>query len=275
MKKLFLIIIFQLLITNYFYSQTDSVEVFIIGAYVTPEKPHTFHLSFFTSKNVKTKIKIDEKYITNVSNEFTEDHSAAIDFTNFNFKDKFVSYQIISTNEKGEKFESEVFEIVLPYEEFIETKEGTNPIFTILTGMLLYFLPSPNYVFYEGQKIFSLTKEIPVITFYSSGYNYPSGHISLEYSHFYKDNFNNILRFGYKHVIPIQYIEYISPGITAFTNFNGLNGIGLETSIGFFKVFDVFTVYSRYRYNLKPTNSKNHFHEISVGLYSNFFTIDF
>lgn len=274
MKKLFLLIIFLLLNFNTFYAQADSLEVFIIDAFVTPEKPHKFNLSFFTTENVKAKVNIDGKYFLDVSKELKEDHSVEIDFSNYKFDKKFVPYQIITTNEEGKVLKSETFEIILPYEEFIETKEGSNPISTILMGMLFYLLPSPNYVFSEEQEFFSLTKELQIITFYSSGYNYPSGHISLEYSHVYEDNFKNILRLGYKHIFPVKFIEFVSPGVTGFTNFNGFNGIGLEGTIGLFNVYDIFTVYSRYRYNFKPSNTEQNFQEISIGLYSNFFTID-
>lgn len=273
-KIAFISIILFFIFSGTLLSQSDSVEIFIIDAFVTPEKPHTFKLSFFSSEETKTKIKIDEKYMINISDEYLEDHSTEIDFSNYKFDKKFVPYKIISERMNGEVIESESFEIVLPYEEFIETREGGDPISTILFGIFLYLIPSPNMVLTEDDNYFSLTKEIPIVTFYSSGYNYPSGNISLEYTHIYEDNTNNILRVGYKYFIPIDVLEYVSPGLTGFTDFNGFNGIGAELSIGLFNVYDVFTVYSRYRYNIKPSETNQFFQEISIGLYSHFFTID-
>lgn len=268
------LILLFVIINNSLIAQNEEVEIFIIDAFVTPEKPHTFKLSFFSSESVKSQVVIDNKYEIDVSNNLLEDHSVEVDFSKYNFEGKFVPYQILYEKENGTKLKSEVFELILPYDEFIETKEGSNPISTILFGMALYLLPSPNVIITEEESYFSLTKELPIVTFYSSGYNYPSGNISLEYSHIYESSINNFLRFGYKHFIPIDIFEYLSPGITGFTNFNGYNGIGAEMSFGLFKVYDVFTVYSRYRFNFKPSETNQNFHEISIGLYSHFFTID-
>jgi hypothetical protein len=275
LNKIILLVISIILNSNPFFSQNDSLEVFIIDAYVTPETPHKFNLSFFTSEEVKTKVDIDGKYLFNVSEEFSEDHSSIIDFTEYYFENKYVPFKIISENENGEISKSEKFEIVLPYEQFIETKKGDNPISTILFGVLLYILPSPNLFLTNDKEYFSLTKELPILTFYSSGYNYPAGNISIEYTHIYDSSQKNILRLGYKHFIPIDVFEYISPGVTGFSNFSGFNGVGAEASLGLFKVYDVFTVYSRYRFNFAPSDFEQHFHEISIGLYSHFFTIDF
>jgi len=273
-KSNYILILIFLTISSSLFSQSDSLEIFIIDAYVTPESPHIFKLSFFTSEEVKSKINIDEKYLTNISDDFVEDHLAEIDFTKYKFDKKFVPYKIISERGNGEIIESEIFELILPYEEFIETKEGGNPVSTILFGMLLYLIPSPNMILTNNDNYFSLTKEFPIITFYSSGYNYPSGNISLEYTHIYESTSNNILRLGYKYTIPIRLIDYITPGVTGFTDFCGFNGIGAEVSFGLFKVYDIFTVYTRYRYNFKPSNANQFFHEISIGLFSHFFTID-
>lgn len=273
--NLLLFLFFSSLMTNIVLPNTDSLEIYIIDSYVTPEIPHTLILSFITTEEVKTKIVIEDMHEYLISDNYLEDHSAEIDFSKFRFEKKFISYKIISEKRDGSEIESEEFELILPYDQFIETKEGDNPITTVLIGLLLYSIPSPNMIFNETDKYFSLTKEIPIITFYSSGYNYPSGTLSLEYTHIYESTIDNYLRLGYKFFIPIDYIEYFSPGITGFTNFNGFNGVSAELSLGLFNIYDVFTVYSRYRYNFKPSDTDLYFHEMSLGLYSNFFTIDF
>lgn len=255
-------------------SQNLDFELFIIDAFVAPEKPYTLDINFYTSEKAKCKIEIDNKYTINISKDFVEDHSAKIDFSNFTFSNKYVPYKIISELQNGKIIISETNELVLPYEEFIETKEGSDPVSTILFGMFLYFVPSPSMLFVSGENHFSLTKELPIVTFYSSGYNYPSGNISVEYTHVYEDNFDNVLRSGYKHFIPVPGIEYISPGITGFTNFNGFNGLGGEVSIGLFNIYDVFTVYTRVRYNSNLRKERSSFYEVTLGLYSHFFTID-
>jgi hypothetical protein len=254
--------------------ENDEIEIYIIDSYVTPEIPHTFNLSFYTSEAVKAKVLIDEKYKIDISTDFKEDHSMAIDFTNYHFSKKDIPFQIIVEDKRGNIIKGEENELTLPYDEFVETKEGHNPITTLVKGILLYLLPAPNLVIYNDEKYFGLTKEISLVTFYSSGYNYPTGNISLEYSHIYNSPIKDFLRVGYKHIIPINRIEFISPGLSLFTNFKGFNGISPELSIGLFKIYNVFTVYSRYRYNVQPTNATKQFHEISIGLYSNFFTFD-
>jgi len=274
MSKVNFTLVFIILLFSFGKNRGQDFDLYLIDSYVTPEKPHTFILTFFTSEDVKTKLVINDNYKITVSDEYLSDHSAEIDFTDYSFPAKFVPFVIISEKRNGEVIQSEVFEVVLPYEEFVETKKGSDPVSTILFGVFLYLLPSPNLILHDSDNFFSLTKEFPLITFYSSGYTNPSGNISIEYTHVYDSGIDNYLRFGYKHFIPIGGIEYISPGITGFTNFNGFNGFGGEVSLGLFNIYDVFTLYTRYRYNFKPDESGLYFHEISIGLYSHFFTID-
>jgi hypothetical protein len=83
----------------------------------------------------------------------------------------------------------------------------------------------------------------------------------------------NYLRTGYKQIFEPGFIEYVSPGVKVFTNFAGNNGISPEISFGLFRMLDSFTVYARYRYNIKPGDSSANFNEISIGLYSSFFSL--
>ncbi len=275
MKTKLTILLISLFFSIVLFAQEENeVEIYIIDSYVTPETPHVFKLSFYTSEPVKADVIIDKKYKVNISTKFEEDHNAAIDFTNYHFKKKNIPFTIIVEDKKGNIIKGDENELTLPYEEFIETKEGNNPIATLVKGILLYLLPSPGLAMYNDKEYFSLSKEFSIVTFYSSGYNYPSGSISLEYSHIYNSPLKDFLRIGYKYIIPVKGIEFVSPGLSIFTNFNGFNGVGPELSVGFFKLYSVFTVYTRYRYNVQPTNFTNRFQEFSIGLYSDFFTID-
>ncbi len=270
--KIFLLILLTSL--NIYSQEAEEVDIFIINSFVTPEVPHIFNLSFFTSEAVKASIKIDDKEEIIISDKYLEDHSAQIDFTNYKFTKSEVPYIITAEDENGNKTISEINEIILPYDEFIETKEGSNPITTLLFGIGLWLLPSPNFVVYQNENYFGITKEIPIVIFYSSGYAKPSANISLEYSHIYNAPITDFLRVGYKHIYYVDYIEFISPAVSAFTNFNGFNGVGAEVSLGLFNFFEKITVYSKYRYNFQPSYIDNNFHEVSLGLYSHFFTID-
>ena len=83
------------------------------------------------------------------------------------------------------------------------------------------------------------------------------------------------MRIGYKQIYQIPVLEYVSPGMDVFTNFLGYNGVSAGISVGWFKISNVFTVFTKYRYNFKPGEEKDDFHEISMGLYSDFFSINF
>jgi hypothetical protein len=137
----------------------------------------------------------------------------------------------------------------------------------------VFLLPMPGSIHYDAVGYYTLTKEIPLISFRAKKGNYPSGYISTEYTYKFGDKGNNLLRLGYKQIFPIDYIEYISPGITAYTNFKGQNGFAPEISLGWFTLLDTFTFYTRYRYNFKPGDSGSNFHEINLGLYTRFFSL--
>ncbi len=48
--------------TLMFAQETDSIEIYLIDAYVKPELPHRFTLSFFTSDLCKSKVIVDDNY---------------------------------------------------------------------------------------------------------------------------------------------------------------------------------------------------------------------
>ena len=257
--------------TDSLYSQdADSIEVYLIDAYVTPELPHTFKLSFFTSDLCKSTLVIDDKYSYPVSTELTDMHKFEIDLTELKFNEKIIPFVIITEIENGKSFTSETFDFDLPFEPEIES--GSNFVQLCLFGSAIFLFPYPNFVIQNGQNYFSLTKEIPIISFRSINLNYPSGFLSLEYSYIFDAEANNYLLAGYKKIYELQFIRYLSPGVTLYTNFLGNNGIGLELSAGLFTIVDTFTFYARYRYNIKPSGSSGNFQEISLGLYSAFFS---
>jgi len=129
-----------------------------------------------------------------------------------------------------------------------------------------------SYVFEKDKSYFSLTKEIPLVSFRSRSLKYPSGFLSIEYTYIFDTNKGNYLRAGYKKIFDVPYIEYISPGVSVYTNFSGNNGVSPEVSFGLFTLLDTFTLYTRYRYNIKPGDSNGNFQEIMIGLYSGFFS---
>jgi hypothetical protein len=249
----------------------DSVEVYLIDSYVTPETPHRFILSFFTSEPAVSRVLIDDKDEFQVSESLTDNHKIEIDITGLRFIEDTVPFFIIGEDSAGNESYSERYEFELPYESKVEG--GSDFLTLCLFGGVVFGIPSPVYVQMNGESYFSLAKEIPVIFLRSGGLGYPMGYFSAEYAHIFNAPVRNFLRIGYKHIIQIPALEYVAPGINGFTNFKGYNGISPEVSIGLYKFFNVFTLYTRYRFNAKPGEAGSEFHEISLGLYSGFFAI--
>jgi hypothetical protein len=259
-----------LLLSNAFSQVEDSIEVYLIDAYVRPEIPHTFILSYFTSDYCKSTLIIEERYSYKVSEEATDMHKIEIDISKLNFNLKIVGFVIETETELGNNYTSELFDFDLPYEPEIEG--GSDLVQLCLFGGTIFLLPYPNLIIQNGESHFALTKDIPVLSFRSSNINYPSSYISLEYTHIFDSNVSNFLRAGYKKIFEVDFMEFIAPGLSAYTNFSGSYGLGIELSAGLFTIEDTFTLYSRYRYNFKPGDSSTNFHELSIGLYSGFFS---
>lgn len=271
MNKLLLILLTLLGFNSILLSQEENlVEVFLIDAYVKLEVPDRFILSFFTSEEVKSKVLINDEFEFVVSDMFSDKVTASIDISNMKFKNKTVPFVIITEDQSGKIERSEVYDFELPFEPKIENE--SNFLLLCLFGGVVFAVPNPVFVIDGDQNYFSLTKEIPLITFRSKGFNYPSGYLGIEYSYIFNAENRKYFRFGYKHFFEVKPFEYISPGMNFTTNFDGYNGISPEFSIGLFEIENTFTIYTRYRYNLKPGSSSKVFHEFSIGLYSSFFS---
>jgi len=273
--KLKLLVLISVIISfsfiSYAQDDADSIEVYLIDSFVTPEVPHTFMLSFFTSAPAKSKVVIDNSYVYNVSADLNESHKINIDISDLSFKQKYVPFIIVVEDSLGNQYTSEKYEFELPEEPKVEG--DSNFLLLCLFGATVFGLPSPVYVKEKSEDYFSLAKEIPLVSIRGGGYRYPTGYFSAEYSHIFNAPVKNFLRIGYKHIIEIPGIEYVSPGISGFTNFNGFNGISPELSLGLFRIVNTFTLYARYRFNAKPGESGSEFHEFSIGLYSSFFSL--
>ena len=193
MKLLFLItIIFSFSFFINAQDESDSIEVYLIDSFVTPEVPHTFMLSFFTSAPTKSKVVIDKTYTYTVSDSLTESHKIDIDISDMNFKMKNVPYIIYVVDSSGHQYRSENYEFELPEEPKVQG--GSNFLLLCLFGVVDFALPSPVYVKEKTEDYFSLTKEIPLVTIRGSGYGYPLGYFSVEYSHFFNAPVKNFLR---------------------------------------------------------------------------------
>ena len=253
----------------------EAIEIYLIDSYVTPELPHRFILSFFTSDSTTSKVKLNGEYEFSVSNEFTDQHVAEFNITKMKFDSTIVPFILTVESIEGKEYNSEKFELVLPSEYELDVEKDLSLFTVCCFGGVVFLLPSPTYVSYEGESYFGLSKEIPIISFFSGGYNYPAGYIGIEYAYVFNAPVKNFIRLGYKQIFELPGIEYISSGLNVYSDFLGYNGISPEVTIGLTRVYNVFTLYSKYRYNFQPGNAGRDMHEISIGLYSNFFSLNF
>jgi len=271
--KLILAIIF-ILTTCILKAQNDfGTNIYIIDSYVTPDKPYKFMLTFITDDSTKSTLIIENKYEFKVSENYTDNHKIEIDLTNIKLDSAYFSYYIKTIDKNEEEAQSETYEAAMPISEDVVTSKGGNIFTTCVFGAIIFGIPEPTYVFKDNFNSFSLKKEIPLFSYYSGGYNYPSGYFNIEYRHIVKNHFNSF-GIGYKQIIQLPVIEYLSFGVTGFTNFKGKNGLAPEISLGFFKLYDNFTLNFKYRYNFKTNEKDFNFNEISIGLYSNFFSLN-
>ena len=168
---------------NLYSQETDSIEIYLIDAYVKPELPHKFTLSFFTSDLCKSKVIIDENYEYTVNDEFSDIHKMEIEITDLEFNGKIVNFVITTEDEAGNKNISEIFDFDLPYEP--EIKTGSGFLQVCLFAGAIFLLPYPSLVLQGEESYFSLTKEIPIFSFRSKSRRYPAGYLSLEYSYIF------------------------------------------------------------------------------------------
>lgn len=267
-RTIFLILI--LACSNISFGQTDSIEVYLIDAYCTRELPYTFKLSFYTSEVCKSKVVLEEKYEYTVSANYVDLHKAEIIINDLAFIDTVVNFVIITETKLGSIDTSEVFDFDIPFEPKI--KEGSDLLTICLFGSSMLLIPYPSFVAVSQQNYFSLTKEIPIISFRSKSLNYPSGFISIEYSYIFNLEDPGYLRAGYKKIFEVPGLEFVSPGITLYSNFDTNQGISPEFSVGLFTIFDTFTTYIRCRSNFTFHTNGTNFQEIYIGFYSGLFS---
>jgi len=261
----------MLLSSEKLFSQTDSIEVYLIDAYCTREIPYIFKLSFYTSDVCKSKVILEDKYEFGVSYEPTDLHKTEIALSNLAFADNIVNFVIITETDSGVINKSETFDFDLPFEPQI--KDGSDLITLCLFGSSIFLIPYPSYVAESSQGYFSLTKEIPVISFRSKSLNYPSAYFSFEYTYIFNAEDPGYLRAGYKKIFEIPKMEFITVGISLYSNFDKNYGISPEVSLGLFTIKDTFTMYIRSRSNFTFHPSGTNFQEIYIGFYSGLFSL--
>ena len=268
-----------ILFANIISAQTDSskvpaTDIMIVDSYITPETPNKFVLSFFTSDSCVSKIVVLGKTSYDVSKKFEENHKFEIELSKLNIDTTGFLYQIVVKNKNGVETKSDITDVAIPKGVVITPEEQPSIFMMCCLGGVIFGLPSPAYVFTGSEHHWAISKEIPLFSFYSVGYNYPMGYLGIEYTYVFESQKKNFFRVGYKHIFQVPEIKYVSPGIDGFTDFKGYNGMSLELSVGLFQIQNVFTFYTRYRYNFQLVSGGTDFNEFSIGLYSNFFSLN-
>jgi hypothetical protein len=269
-KKIILILF---LISSSGFAQ-EEIDIFIIDSYVTPELPYKIRITFFTSESVKSKIIFKGNKGISVTTDYNEDHNFEIPLESLKYDSTTIPFEIIVEDRNGKMSKSDYFDLYLPEEYNLNIKNNSNMLDLCLGG-ILYLIPSPTLTNIDNEMNFSLTKEFPVISFYGSGYNFPTSYISLEYSYLFDARNKNYYRVGYKYILQTKTIKYVSPGINFTTNFNEFSGISPEISFGLFKFYETFTLYARYRYNYNFDSPHRDFQELSIGLYTSSISFNF
>lgn len=279
MKSIRVFIIFITVFLTTTYSQVDStaygkIEIFVIDSYITPDQPYKFTLSFFTSDSCTSKLLLlnDKEYVVN--ERLNDNHKIEIVLNENLYKGGKIKYFIFVKDRDDLESRSQLYEVEIPHTIIMENDKDLGLLQVCCFGGIIFGLPSPTLIMKNNVKYWGLSKEIPIFSFYSGGYNYPIGYIGAEYTYVFNTDKNNFLRVGYKHLFQIEPAEYVSVGLNYFSDFKGYNGISPEISIGLFRIQNVFTFYTRYRYNFQPDRGGTDFHEFSIGLYSNFFSLN-
>lgn len=251
--------------------EENEIEIFLIESYVPQENPNLFIVSFFTSEVSRSKLIIANEFSFEISQSLADNHKGEVNLFGLSFDSANVPFVIQITDSLGNRFTSEQYEFTIfsPNRSAV----GSADLFSCLLGGAFFLTPAVVYL-PSAEKKWGLSKEVPIISFFTKGYRYPNSYISAEYQHTFNGIENkNILRLGYKYLFRIPLLEFVAPGLSGYTNFKGNNGFSPEVTLGLIKFYNVFTIYTRYRYSVNLSNSDKNFEGISLGLYSSFFSL--
>lgn len=246
----------------------DSIEVILIEAYSPKDSPDKMVLTFFASEPVKAEVIFSNKTVP-LGEEFKESHTNSIDIKGVPPQEELIIFYIRVTGESGGSNLSEPFDIVAEGNTSIS---GGADLTGCLIGTAVYAIPAVYYNFHNDSLGLGLGKEFPLLSFYSGGYNYPNGYLAVEYTYSDIHDIKSRYNFGYKQIIEIPFINYVSFGFSFSTDFRGRNAVVPEVSLGLFRIMNVFTLYVRTSHYVFPANKGNNMTQLSLGLFSAFFS---
>jgi len=256
-------------------SAQSTFEFYLLNSFITEENPPQLSVSFLTTQKSKSSIIIIGTGKFPVSQKLSTRHNFKISLNKINVK-KNIVYFLEGVNAQGKTFRSDTFYVDLPEAQFKNIPQEKNILPIVYLGVLTFFTPMPGILNGNGiNKIVTLNKELPIIAFGGSEGKYPFLFLSFEYSYLLNKNLKNLGSIGLNYLIPIKYLEYISTGIALTTDFNNNLGISPDLALGLFNVYNAFTVYVKYKFDYFKAKSIPYYHEIKLGLYAKFFSINF
>lgn len=184
----------------------------------------------------------------------------------------FLEFVVLVEREDGTGNSSEVFEVELPRREIVQLAQESGALTGCLIGGMVYMIPGVVHYYEAGESYFGIDKELPVISYFRGGYNYPVGYLALEYIHLPKAVTKNFVSITANGILEFKPVEYLSAGIGYTTDFRKSNSLTLDVSVGLFRVLNVFTFYVENRFGYYPS-AKSGYSQQSIGLFSSFFSI--
>lgn len=252
--------------------ETDSVEVILIEAYVTQDDPDHLILSFFTSEPVRSSLRFSKGEMMDVNSNFVDNHKVKLNISGVRTDTTYLEFIVLVEREDGAGNSSEVFEVELPKREIIRLAQESGALTGCLIGGMVYMIPGVIHYYGSGNSYFGIDKELPVISYFRGGYNYPVGYLALEYIHLPKAVTKNQVAITANGILEFKPVEYLSGGIGYTTDFRKSNSLTIDVSVGLFRILNVFTFYVENRFGYYPS-SKTGYTQQSIGLFSSFFSI--
>jgi hypothetical protein len=288
MVKQGLLILITILIHNFIsnhnnliFAQKEEFELYLIDNYVRTNEPSKLVLSWMTNLKAKSQVNISSLGTFTASDTLTDKIFLVLDVSKLLDKPGDYDFYILSELEDNTQIQSEKFILTIPYQEIqllaAKQSEFSSYFYTCCLGGSFWLLPSFGVQFSNSAKNFTISKEIPLISFGSKSVfkNYPYSYIFAGYTYTLKGEVQNIFRYGYRQLFELQaFLNYFSIGLSGFTNFRSVNGISPEFSFSFLKVLSTFDLYLLYRYDNELLHGKYKSHHIHLGLFTSSFSLN-
>ncbi len=254
------------------FAQANDIEVFLIDSFVESSNKPILKITFFTSEPCFSKIKINNQFEYSLSDSLIEEHKYKIKLSDINIQHDFTYEILLSKNQHFKVYSKE--EILLSDEIKTDLNSSYSLFKMCCVGGIVFGLPSPQLIMQNGEKYFSLTKQIPILKFYSQNFSEPSSFLSVEYTYIFNDEKTQLFRINYDKYYYKLPIKYVAPGISLFTDFKGYNSVGISVACGLLQLSNVFDLFVKYRYNFNLNKTHKSFSEFTIGINSNFFSIN-